>query len=170
VRLAIQIEDCVVAAADDQQCRRDHPIQRRSRKIRPSPARDDRAHELASIRGGDERGRRSGAGAKEAERKRPQQRRDPHPIHDACGSVGQQRDVEPELGGDCVGALFRFSQQVQQQRPQLSVQEAISHRPVALTETTAATAVHEHNETLCAFRHRYVAVQGRASHFDSYWT
>ena len=67
LRLVIQFEGQLVAAADDQQCGSMHVAQPFSRGVGASAARDDRADRQVRTCGGPQRRPRAGAGPEEAD-------------------------------------------------------------------------------------------------------
>jgi hypothetical protein len=154
-RLAIECHHLGIAAADDQQGRRFHPLQCIAGQIRAPAARDHRGHPLGFAGGGDQRGGRAGAGAEQTQRQVAHVVAAVEPLDRSAQAAGQQIDVEHTAQ---VGR-FRFGQQVEQQRGDAGAGEHLGHRVVAGTAPAAAAAVRKDHHASHRLRHAQQAVQ-----------
>jgi hypothetical protein len=111
-------------------------------QVGTTAARDHRAHPVAEPGGGDERRRRAGAGAEQAERKTAHRRLLREPAHDVNKPLRQKRNIE-DIGA--IGFLLHGQQVEQQGRDAARVQRLGDGR-VARTEAAGAAAVREHDE------------------------
>lgn len=64
----------------------------------------------------------------------------------------KEPDIETELHGRLINALFLDGQQVDQQRRQAGLMENIRHKPIARAQVAAAAAMGEHDEPLRVIR------------------
>ncbi len=92
--LAVELDDLVVVAADDEQGRRIDIVQARSGQIGPAAARHHRRHLVAQLGRRHQRRAGAGAGAKEAQRQLGNVRFGADPEDRLDQALGEQRDVE----------------------------------------------------------------------------
>ena len=92
--LLVEFDHAVIEAADNQQGRRAHIVERRIGEIGTAATRHHRANAGAQLRRSDQRRRRSGAGSEQAERQAGKLRLPVDPMDDIDQPFGQQRDIE----------------------------------------------------------------------------
>jgi len=159
--LLIEPQHDRIGAADDQERWRIHAGQRFLRQIRPAPARDDGRHLGRVLRHGDQRRRRTGAGAEVADLQPARGRLAAQPLRDAGHPAGEQVDVEAEFAALQIGHFFPVRQQVEQQRRQAALLKVFGDLPVPRAVPAASAAVHEQHDAAGRFRNRKIAVQYR---------
>ena len=93
-RLLIELDDAEIGAADDQQRRRLHCVERISSEVRAPTARDHCTDTARKFCRRDKRRRRSGTGAEQSKRKLGDRRLAIKPMDGIDEPVRQQRDVE----------------------------------------------------------------------------
>lgn len=114
-RLPVQDKNDRIVAADDHQGRRSDPLQRLTGEVRPAAAEDNRAHR-GRVCGRSQRGGPTGAGSEEADGEGGDLRLASGPIHRCPDPLGEQRNVEAQLGRSAVKSIFRGSEQVEKER------------------------------------------------------
>jgi hypothetical protein len=144
----VELEYLGVSTADDEQDRRAHVREQRTRQVGSATARHHRADAVLALARGHQRGRRPGAGAEQAARQPPGRlsaAAEPVDGHDQA--PGEQEDVEAQLTAPRVDAFLVRRQQVEKQRAEASVVEARRHRLVPRRAPGTAAAVGEQHDT-----------------------
>ena len=142
----VRLEDSGVPATDNDQRRRRYLFQRVTRQIGTATAGHYGPHRLVAG-GGDQRGRRAGAGAEQSDRKALDRRVLAHPIKRGQHTVGKQGDVETEFAGTQVRLLLALGQKIQQQGGETVVPEHLRDKEVAWTEAGTSRSVREHHKS-----------------------
>ena len=93
-RLFVKSHDLHICAAYDEEGRRPNSVEEIAGEVRTPAARNDRAHAMREIRGRNERGRCSRAGAKQPKRKPREKCLPVDPIHRVDEAGCQQWNVE----------------------------------------------------------------------------
>ena len=145
-RLSIKNENHRILAADDHQGRGPDSCQRPPREVGTAAAKDD------GIYGGGfssrcQRGGATGAGSEEADREWGDLRPASSPVHRSPNTLGEERDVEAQLGRPPVDIVFRRSEQVEEECPQSLCVEPGRDGTIARTVPAAPTAVCENHQS-----------------------
>ncbi len=138
-RSLVEGEYLAVETADDQEGRRFHPCQCLGRQIGTPAARDNSADGRAEVRRGDERSRRSGAGAEISQGKRPARRVRLCPGGRRNKPLGKEIDVED------IRAIMglALAQEVEEQGCKTRSPKSGGNVVVARTQAAAAAAMRE---------------------------
>ena len=121
--LFVQLDDAMISAADDKQCRGANLCEGFAREVRTASARDHCADPLGKLRRGEQGCGSAGAGSEQADRKASDCRRlHIEPLHGFDQPLREQLDVE-DVGS--VG-LFFLGQQIEQERREIAVVRAFA--------------------------------------------
>lgn len=164
-RLSVQNENHRILAADDHQGRGPDSCQRPPREVGTAAAEDDGVYGrgVASRR---QRGGSTGAGSEEADRECGDLRLASSPVHRSPNPLGEERDVEAQLGRPAVDILFRRSEQVEEECPQSLCVEPGRDGTIARTVPAAPTAVSENHQSTRLIGYGQRACQTGMSYID----
>ncbi len=107
------------------------------------PPRETMAQKGRPCRGGNQGGGGAGTGAEAAEAEGAEDGVAADPLDGVEQAVGEQVDVEAEMGGALVEHLFRFGEQVKEERGEAGLLQFLGDELVAGTVAAAAAAVGE---------------------------
>ena len=147
-RLPVQDKNDRILAADDHQGRRSDPFQRLTGKVRPAAAEDDGAHS-GRVRRRGQCGGATCAGTEEAHGEGGDLPLTSGPIHRGPHPLGEQWNVEAQLGRSAVKSIFRRSEQVEEERAQTRSVKLCRDGTVARAVPAASTAVGEDHQATC---------------------
>lgn len=135
-----------ICAADDQQRRRVNALKRISGQIGTSTARYDGGNFQLGIRRRQERRGRSGARAEIADRQGRDARLFGGPASGGFETSDEKGNVETQMTGHRVRALFFAGEQIEQQGRESKTLQYSSHELISQAVTTASAAMNKEHE------------------------
>jgi hypothetical protein len=132
-------------------------------EVRAPASRDDRAHDLLSVRGCVDRSGSARAGAEVTDLETVRGRLVDDPVRDGREPVGHQLDVEAIAAVQAVALFFVFGEEIEQQCAEAGLLEQRRHVLVTRAEAAAAAAMREQHDPLRAGWNLQLPLQGHVA-------
>ena len=142
----LELEGFPVPIADQQQDGRADLRQQVAGEVGPAGEGGDSADAPGPAGGGDQGGRRAGAGAEKAERQPRHDGRSADPVDDAAQALGQQRDVEAQPVVPSIALSFARRQEIDRQSREAALVQHVGDIIVAGAGPVAADGWREDDE------------------------
>ena len=144
--LPVQFENDSILAPDDHQGRRPDFCQRLTREVGTAAA-ENEGTDRGGVGGRRQRSGSAGTGSEEAYREGGDFWPSTSPVHGCPNTLGEQRDVEPQLRRPAIDGLLRGGEQVQQEGALSRCVEPLCDCTVTRTVPAAPTAVCENHQS-----------------------